>query len=75
MTSDPVDRAGSVVEDYQPIRCVLEMDADANIAVVVSPGCSVADVHDMLRLLTHCGGGFDHLTFVDEDTHDANPRT
>ena len=63
------------VRDYEPIRCVLEMDADANIAVVVQPGCSVADVHDMLRLLTNCGGEFRHLTFVDEDAVDPSSRT
>lgn len=48
-----------------PIRCVLEMTEDAQISIVVSPGCSVADAQDMLRMLTLCAGGFDHVTFVD----------
>lgn len=54
--------------DDQPIRCILEMTADSQIAVVVKPGCSVPDVHDMLRLLSRSDGHFDHLTFVDEST-------
>jgi hypothetical protein len=55
------------VADYAPIRCLLEMDGEGNLAVIVQPGCSVADVHDLLRLLTGCGGQYDHLTFVDAD--------
>lgn len=43
------------------------MDPDGQIAVIVKPGCSVDDVHDMLRMLTLCAGHFDHLTFVDAD--------
>jgi hypothetical protein len=52
--------------DYQPIRCLLEMFDDGQVAVIVKPGCSVADVHDMLRQLADCDGHFQHVTFVDE---------
>lgn len=61
----PVTVAGQPT-DYQPIRCLLEMLDDGQVTVIVSPGCSVADVHDMLQRLTHCDGQFQHLTFVDE---------
>jgi hypothetical protein len=54
-------------QDLQPIRCVLEMTEDGEIAVIVQPGCSVSDVHEMLQLLVHCDGSFGHVTFVDED--------
>jgi hypothetical protein len=53
--------------DYQPIRCILEMTEDSTIWVIVSPGCSVPDVHDMLRQLTLCGGHFEHVTIMAED--------
>ena len=53
--------------DHAPIRCVLEMDSSGEIAVIVQPGCSVVDVHDMLRQLVLCGGHFEHLTVVDKD--------
>jgi hypothetical protein len=53
------------VSDHQPIRCVLEMTEDSEIAVIVEPGCSVDDVHDMLRILMRCGGHFEHLTITD----------
>jgi hypothetical protein len=46
----------SAGQDLQPIRCVLEMTEDGEIAVIVQPGCSVSDVHDMLRQLVRCGG-------------------
>jgi hypothetical protein len=55
------------VKDYQPIRCVLEMGEDSDISVIVKPGCSVADVHDMLAHLSLGGGHFEHLTFIDDD--------
>jgi len=50
-----------------PVRCVLEMTEDAHIAIIVKAGCSIADVHDVLRMLALSGGQFGHLTFVDED--------
>lgn len=59
--------SGRTVRDYQPIRCVLEVDADSRLAVIVRPGCSVGDVYDMLQLLADAGGHFEHLTLVDED--------
>jgi hypothetical protein len=53
--------------DHTPIRCILEMAEDSSIWVIVHPGCSVPDVHDMLRQLALCGGHFEHLTIVTED--------
>jgi hypothetical protein len=67
MTSTTVNGHKVNVSDYQPARCILEMDADSHIAVIVKPGCSVGDVHDMLGLLALCDGHFEHLTFVDDD--------
>ena len=64
MTVSDLDAA---LADYRPIRCVLEMDADGQIAIIVKPGCSVDDVHEMLRILTCCAGHFDHLILVDAD--------
>jgi hypothetical protein len=52
--------------DDQSVSCILEMAEDRHITVIVKPGCSVADVHDMLRMLPP-DGHFDHLTFVDDD--------
>jgi hypothetical protein len=43
------------------------MDADGQVTIIVKPGCSVADVHDMLRMLPP-DGHFEHLTIVDNDT-------
>ena len=56
---------GHKVRDYAPIQCLLEMTEDNIMTIVVRPGCSVPDVHDMLRLLP-TDGHFDHLTIVDE---------
>jgi len=56
------------VADYQPVRCVLEMTDDMQIAIIVQRGCAIPDVHDMLRILAGCDGHFDHLTIVDEST-------
>jgi len=67
MTNATVNGRKTALLDYQPVRCVLEMDSDGHIAVIVQPGCSVPDVHDMLRLLLLTDGHFEHLTFVDED--------
>ena len=53
--------------EHRPIQCLVEMLYDGTISVVVRPGCSVADVHDMLQQLTLCDGNFEHLTIVDED--------
>ena len=58
---------GRGVRDYAPIRCMLEMTDDSVITVIVKPGCSVADVHDMLTEITPCKGRFEHITIVDED--------
>jgi hypothetical protein len=55
------------VKDHGPIRCILEMTEDCAIWVIVNPGCSVPDVHDMLRQLTLCGGNFEHVTVVADD--------
>jgi hypothetical protein len=55
------------VKDHAPIRCTLEMTEDCAIWVIVRPGCSVPDVHDMLRQLTLCEGHFQHVTIVSED--------
>jgi hypothetical protein len=55
------------VIDHAPIRCILEMTEESSIHVIVHPGCSVPDVHDMLRQLTLCGGQFEHVTIVAED--------
>jgi len=67
MTNAAVRGRQFTISDCQPIRCVLEMTADGEIDVIVQPGCSVADVHEMLRWLVGCGGQFDHVTFVDTD--------
>ena len=71
MTSVTVNGHRPKVSDYQPIRCVLEMTEDSQIAVIVQPGCSVSDVHDMMRQLVQCNGQFEHLTLVDEDESQA----
>ncbi len=55
------------IKDHTPIRCILEMTEDSAIWVIVHPGCSIPDVHDMLRQLTLCGGHFEHVTIVAED--------
>jgi len=52
-------------KDYKPVRCIVEMTEDSQIAVIVERGCSVPDVHDMLHMLTLCGGHLDHLTLID----------
>jgi len=57
---------GVAAQDYAPIRCVLEMTEDGVITVVVKSGRSVADVHDMLRMLP-TDGHFEHLIIVDDD--------
>lgn len=65
--TDVETRARAVhVADYQPVRCVVEMNEGGDIAVIVRPGCSIADVQDMLGLLTLCDGQFDHLIVVDD---------
>lgn len=59
----------------QPIRCMLEMLDDGQVTVIVRPGCSVADVHDMLRQLAQCDGHFQHVTFIDEyEPEDVHQR-
>lgn len=55
------------LQEHQPIRCVLEMTDDGDCRIIVRPGCSVPDVHDMLAYLSYCGRYFEHLTFVDAD--------
>jgi len=55
------------VNDYAPIQCLLEMQDDRSITVIPKAGCSMADVHDMLRLLTLTNGHFEHLTIAPED--------
>jgi hypothetical protein len=71
MTSTTINKHQPGLSDYQPIRCVLEMTEDSDIAVIVQPGCSVDDVHDMLRMLVRCDGNFEHLTVLDTDTEVA----
>jgi len=68
------DEHAVVGADHSPIRCVLEMNSDGHIAVIVGPDCSVPDVHDMLGLLALCEGQFEHLTFVDDEAcHEPTP--
>jgi len=66
MSTTALNNHKAAITDSAPIRCVLEMTEDGVITVVVRPGCSVADVHDMLRMLP-TDGHFEHLTIVDED--------
>jgi hypothetical protein len=62
-----VDGRTVVARDNQSIRCILEMTEDCAIWVIVNHGCSVPDVHDMLRQLTLCGGHFEHVTIVADE--------
>jgi hypothetical protein len=67
MTSTTTNGHHRAAKDHTPIRCILEMTEDSSIQVIVHPGCSVTDVHDMIRQLTLCEGHFEHLTIVTED--------
>lgn len=74
MTNTTVNGHKLRLSDHQPIRCVLEMTEDSQIAVIVQHGCSVPDVHDMLRQLLLCNGHFEHVTIVDKDEGQPNVR-
>jgi hypothetical protein len=67
MTSTTTNGRHIALKDHAPVRCILGMTEDSSIQVIVHPGCSVTDVHDMLRQLTLCEGHFEHVTLVAED--------
>jgi len=55
------------IPDHQPVQFLLEMRHDGFITIATKPGCSVADVHDMLREVTLYGGRFEHLVIDDHE--------
>src|SRR5829696_4011840 len=52
--------------DHPPIRCVLELRYDGTLAITRLPGCTISDVHDILRLPTQSPGPFDYIAILPE---------